>query len=147
MLIFLLWTWSKLEKFDFLQNLPLMFWNWWNILVGVGDDRVCSIFIYNAVIWWVFCGVILSYPLTNLYLCGDISVSVVACTTIIVLQFHIVSLLFSRWWKGVQDWYVFIGWLLLIDLKNCLPSRNSKPNLKLSASIEWKSSKIRKHNE
>ena len=65
-------------------------------LAGGGDDRVCFIFVSNAVIWWAFRGVILCYPLTTLYLYGKISISLFACTTILVLQSLMVTLIFFQ---------------------------------------------------
>jgi hypothetical protein len=94
-------------------------------LAGERDDIVCFIFIYNVMIWWAFRGVILCYPLANLYylyLCGELSMSV-------VLKYHMMALLFSRGREGARDWYVFIGQLLLIDLKNCWPGQNWIPQL------------------
>ena len=122
MSIFLLWTWSKLKKFVFLKNWYPLYFIADGIfsVTGGGDDRVCFIYIYNAVIWSAFCGVILCYWLTNLYLSVEISVSMIACI-ILMLQYHMATLLFSRWWEGAGDWYVFIGRLLLIDLNNRWP--------------------------
>ena len=56
---------------------------------------MCFIFIYNAVIWWAFRGVILCYPLTNIYLCVEIYVLMIACI-ILILQYHILLFHFNR---------------------------------------------------
>ena len=79
---------------------------------------------------------------TDQPLCGKIFASALH-----VLYWWYSHMLFPGWWEGAQDWYVCIGQLLLIDLKNHWTSQNCKQNPKINTSIELKSLKIREHSE
>lgn len=54
---------------------------------------------------------------------------------------------FSRWWEDGHDWYVFIGRLLLIDLKIVGPIKIVDQISKSKTSSQRNRFKIREHSE
>ena len=137
MSIFLLWSWSKLKIFDFPKKtnspyiLELMEYLVWRM--GEMMECVLCLFILQLFGGPSWCDFVLS---TNQPIfMWEMFASVAACT-ILMLQYHMMTLLFSRWWEGAWDRYVFIGRLLLIGLKNHWPDQNRKSNPKLNTSFE-----------
>lgn len=115
-------------------------------MVNWGDDEVCFLFTYNVIFWWPLREVIMCYLLINSYNVKKFSISVPAYI-ILMLQYHILVFLFSRWWQIARNQHVFIGPLLSIGLKIRWPCQNVEPNPKSNTSFERECSKIGDHSE
>ena len=107
----------------------------------VGEMIECVLFLF-IMLWFGQPFVAWFLLLANqlIFMCGNLCVD--DCMYYIDYTISHEMLLFSRWCEGAGDWYVFIGWLLSIDLNNRWPSQHRKPNQNWIPQLNERASKF-----